>query len=65
MSKKGRGRVRKNEWRTVHLVFNGIKEDRNILMPIMSKVIFEKGEYKVVSLADPRYQGVKDYSEPI
>lgn len=65
MSKKGRHRIRKNEWRKVHLVFGKRKEDRNILVPMMSKVIKEGDQYKVVSLADPRYQGLKDYSERI
>jgi len=65
MSKKGRGRIRENEWRKVHLVFNGHAEDRNVLLPIMSKVILERNQYRVVALADERYQGWKDYSEKI
>ncbi len=65
MSKKGRERIRKNEWRRVHLVFDKRTEVRNILLPVMSKVVKEGDQYKVVALADPKYQGVKDHSEPI
>lgn len=65
MSKKGRGRVRQNQWRKVHLVFGKNVEDRNVLLPVMSKVVLENGQYKVVSLVDPKYQTWKDHSEPI
>ena len=47
MSKKGRGRIRQNQWRRVYLIFGKRKEDRNVLMPVMSKVVKEGDQYKI------------------
>mgnify|MGYP001305436488 CR=1 FL=1 len=65
MSKKGKRRINSNEWRKVHMVFKGRKEDRNILMPTMSKVVKKKNKYIVVSSADPKYHDIEDCSELI